>query len=95
VLFFRTPGGEPHAHLAHEVLRLDLALAQFQERLPQPPFFLARRGVLVNLERLREIQPYHRGAYVLLVDDTARTEIQVSERQSKELRLLLEGGSFP
>ena len=86
VLYAEVESGLVHLHTPRESLPTDRTLDELARELPQPPFFLARRGVLVNLERVREIESYHRGTYVLILDTAARIEIVVSERRSKRLR---------
>jgi len=45
----------------------------------------------VNLARVKEICPYFKSSFLLVMDDTSRTEIQVSERQAKVLRQRIPG----
>ncbi|MFN7949873.1 MAG: LytTR family DNA-binding domain-containing protein [Blastocatellia bacterium] len=69
----------------------DYQLNELEARLPRPPFFRAHRAALVNLQRVKEIAPFAKSTYLLIMNDRAATEIQVSERQSKKLRQLLWG----
>ena len=48
-------------------------------------FFRARREVLVNLSSIKEIRPYFKSGFLLLMADAAATEIVVSERQAQAL----------
>ncbi|MEM7202073.1 MAG: LytTR family DNA-binding domain-containing protein [Planctomycetota bacterium] len=79
-------GSVVHVHTAQEVLRADQPVRELEAVLPDPPFFRARRGVLVNLDRVQEIQHGFRGCFVLVLADAGATEIALSERQSKVLR---------
>ena len=54
-------------------------------------FFRARREVLVNLTRIREIRPYFKSGFLLVMADTGATEIVVSERQARSLRQRIPG----
>ncbi|MEM7206088.1 MAG: LytTR family DNA-binding domain-containing protein [Planctomycetota bacterium] len=79
-------GSLVHVHTAVEVLRADQPVRELEAVLPDPPFFRARRGALVNLDRVQEIQHGFRGCFVLVLGDAGATEIAPSERQSKVLR---------
>jgi DNA-binding LytR/AlgR family response regulator len=54
-------------------------------------FFRARRQVLVNLRAVKEIRPYFKSTFLLIMNDAAATEIAVSERQAKLLRRRIPG----
>ena len=90
IVFFDVEDGLVRAHTRERTYGTDRSIREFESHLPQPPFFLARRGVIVNLDRSREIEPYFKGTYVIIADDATRTEIIVSERQSKKLRQWLQ-----
>jgi DNA-binding LytR/AlgR family response regulator len=47
--------------------------------------------VLVNLTRIKEIKPYFKSGFMLVMSDAALTEIVVSERQARWLRLRIPG----
>ncbi|MCR9245141.1 MAG: LytTR family DNA-binding domain-containing protein [bacterium] len=78
------------AHTADGELRLDRSIRSLEQELPTPPFLLARRGVLVNLDHVTEIRPGLRGTLRLQMADAMGSEITTSERQAKELRRLLD-----
>ena len=65
------------------------SLAELERRLPQPPFLRIHRAFVVNLRTVVEIAPYFNGAYLLKVDDDARTELTVSRGHARDLRSLL------
>jgi DNA-binding LytR/AlgR family response regulator len=46
---------------------------------------------LVNLRRVKEIRPAARSAFMLIMDDPANTQIEVSERQARALRTVIPG----
>jgi DNA-binding LytR/AlgR family response regulator len=72
-----------------ETLWSDYQLGDLELRLPDPPFLRARRSVIVNMKRVKEVAPYFKSTYLLILDDAERTQVQVSERQSKRLRQIL------
>lgn len=68
----------------------DYQINDLEARLPDPPFFRAHRSAIVNLRKVKEIAPFLKSSYLLVMNDQAASEIQVSERQSKRLRQLLQ-----
>ena len=69
----------------------DYKLSDLIARLPEQTFFCARRSVIVNLSKVKEIAPLFKSTYMLIMRDKELSEIQVSERQSKRLREILHG----
>lgn len=67
----------------------DYQLNDLESRLPDPPFFRAHRSAIVNLRKVREIAPFLKSSFLLVMNDQSASEIQVSERQSKKLRQIL------
>lgn len=65
------------------------SLNDLEQRLPHPPFLRIRRGCLANMRNVVEIMPHFNGAYLLHVNDDARTELTVSRGRVKDLRTLL------
>jgi DNA-binding LytR/AlgR family response regulator len=47
--------------------------------------------VLVNVSRIKEIKPYFKSGFRLVMADASATEIIVSERQARPLRERLPG----
>lgn len=90
VIFFRIEDGLVRLHTDIEKYWTDYQLNDLEARLPSPPFFRAHRGVIVNLRKVKELAPFAKSTFLLLMNDPAATEIQVSERQAKKLRELLE-----
>jgi len=45
----------------------------------------------VNLGKIREIRPYFKSGFLLVMGDAASTEIAVSERQARSLRQRIPG----
>ncbi len=68
---------------------MNYQLAELEASLPETDFFRARRQVLVNLRAVKEIRPFFKSSFLLIM--TASTEIAVSERQSKLLRRRIPG----
>ena len=82
ILWFQVEDGIVKAHTADETFWVNSQLSELEAGLPAERFFRARREVLVNVERIKEIRPYFKSGFLLLMADAASTEIVVSERQA-------------
>jgi DNA-binding LytR/AlgR family response regulator len=90
ICFFRVEDGIVKAKSISSLLRTDYSIGDLDTRLPDPPFFRAHRSVIVNATMIAEIAPLMKGSYQLTMKDEQRSELQVSERQSKAVRELLQ-----
>lgn len=90
VCFFVVEDGVTHVKTAAASYRTNCAIGNLESRLPSPPFFRAHRGSIANLDRIASVNPMFKGSIVLTMKDAQRTEIQVSERQAKAVRALLQ-----
>jgi DNA-binding LytR/AlgR family response regulator len=88
VCFLRMEDELVKAKTAKQLYWTDYTLSVLEDRLPNPPFLRVHRNAIANLRQIAEIAP-SRGGFVLTMKDADRTEIQVSERQSKAVRSLL------
>jgi len=75
-----------HATTAKDSFWVNYQLAEFEAALPPGKFFRARREVLVNMSRIKEIKPYFKSSFLLVMTDAASTVIALSERQARPLR---------
>ena len=91
ILWFQMEDGMVKAHTATETYWVNYPLGELEASLPGDIFFRARREVLVNLRKIKEIRPYFKSAFLLIMDDPGATEIAVSERQARFLRLRIPG----
>lgn len=89
VFFFRMEDGFVKVKTSAGVYRTDYSMVDLEERLPGS-FLRVHRSVIVNRFKITEVEPLFKGSYMLILGDRDRTEIQVSERQSKFVRELLE-----
>jgi DNA-binding LytR/AlgR family response regulator len=81
--------GIVHATTVKDSFWVNYQLSELEAALPE--FFRARREVLVNMSRIKEIRPYFKSSFLLVMSDAASTEIPVSERQARPLRQRLPG----
>jgi two-component system, LytTR family, response regulator len=91
ICWFQVEDGVVKAHTATDTFTVNYQLGELESRLPADVFFRARREVLVNLTRIREIRPYFKSGFLLVMPDAAATEIVVSERQARSLRQRIPG----
>ena len=70
-------------------LPTQFTLAELEKRLARSGFFRAHRGYLVNLQHVKEVIPYTRNSFTLVLDDEQETEIPLSKSAARELRELL------
>lgn len=91
IFWFEVKDGLVRAHTATESFWVNYQLVELEASLPHDVFFRARREVLVNLAKVRQIKPYFKRGFLLVMNDGANTEIAVSERQVPPLRQRLPG----
>lgn len=91
IFWFQVEDGVVKAHTATETFWVNYQLSELESGLPNELFFRARREVLVNLNRIKEIRPYFKSGFLLIMPDAAATEIVVSERQARALRQRIPG----
>src|SRR6202051_2460841 len=83
--------GIVRARTSDDNLWVNYQLSDLEQGLSEFNFFRAHRASLVNLRRVKEIRPSPRSAFLLVMDDAARTQIEVSERQARVLRTIIPG----
>lgn len=91
VLWFQVESGIVKAHTASGTFWVNYQLGELEASLPPELFFRARREVLVNLSRIKEIRPYFKSGFLLIMPDADATEIVVSERQARSFRQRIPG----
>ena len=90
VCYFQVDDGVTHVKTATASWRTNYAINDLESRLPTPPFIRAHRSTIVNLDKVATISPLFKGALMLKIKDAQASEIQVSERQAKHVRELLQ-----
>lgn len=90
VCFFQVEDGVTHVKTLSASYRTNYAISDLESRLPAPPFFRAHRSTIANLDKVATISPMFKGALQLKMKDSQGSEIQVSERQAKVVRELLQ-----
>jgi two-component system LytT family response regulator len=91
VQFFYMENGMVRARTAAESFWVNYQLGELETALTATHFFRAHRSTLVNLKAVREIRSNGRSGFVLIMTDSAQTQIEVSERQARLLRERIPG----
>lgn len=68
-------------HVAGKVHMLRESMAALEARLDSEMFFRVHRSAIVNLERVRELQPFSRREHVLVLRDGTRLRLTRSRRE--------------
>ncbi|HEX3325478.1 MAG TPA: LytTR family DNA-binding domain-containing protein, partial [Actinomycetota bacterium] len=74
-------------HIGKRVLEQRAALATVERQLDPEQFLRISRSVLVNIDRIREIQPWFNGEHIVILDEGTR--LSSSRRHRAGLRRLL------
>ena len=90
VCSFQVEDGVTHVRTTTASYRTHYAINDLEKRLPAPPFFRAHRATIANLDKVASVNPLFKGALLLKMKDAQGSEIQVSERQAKHVRELLQ-----
>ena len=65
------------------------SIDKLESKLKNHNFFRAHRGILVNLNYVKEVAPWFNGRYNLSINDKNATEVIVSRRRVKDLKTRL------
>lgn len=88
VIYASAARGYSYLKLADDRVLVSFSLSELERRLGGH-FFRAHRSYLVNLDHVRELVPDFKGALVLVMGDRQQSRVEVSRRQTRELRRLL------
>lgn len=91
ILWFQVEDGIVKARTPTEQYWVNYQLNELEASLPADLFFRARRDVLVNVTKIKEIRPYFKSGFLLIMPDAANTEIVISERQVHPFRQRIPG----
>jgi len=89
ILYATSKGSRTFLQTTDDLLPAQFTLSELEQRLARSGFFRAHRGYLVNLQHVKEVIPYTRNSFSLILDDEAQTEIPLSKSAARELRELL------
>ncbi len=81
--------GRCYLQTVQGLLPTQFTLTELETRLARSGFFRAHRSYLVNLQHVKEVIPYTRNTFTLILDDPNGTEIPLSKAAAADLRELL------
>lgn len=90
-VFFYMDNGIVRVRVENDTYWVNYHLGELEDALASKGFFRARRSSLINLKRIREIRPNPHGSFLLVMQDSKNSEIEVSERQGRALRNRIPG----
>ncbi len=67
-------------HVGKHVFEHRITLSQLEQRLPSRTFLRVHRSTIVNVERIREFQPWFQGDWVIVLADGTRVQTGKSYR---------------
>lgn len=89
ILYADAAEGRAYLQTEEERFPTQFTLGELEIRLSRSGFFRAHRGYLVNLQHIKEVIPYTRNSFSLLLDDESKTIIPLSKSAAAELKELL------
>ena len=91
IFWFQVEDRIVKARTETETFWVNYQLGELEANLPEGQFFRARREVLVNVGKIKEIRPYVKSGFLLIMSDPANTEIAASARQAHAFRRQVRG----
>jgi ABC-2 type transport system ATP-binding protein len=89
ILYVQAEGDSAVLYTVEARMPTQFTLSELETRLARSGFFRAHRGYLVNLQHAKEVIPYTRNSFSLILNDADETEIPLSKSAARELRELL------
>ncbi len=89
IYFIESQGEFTMVHSEKGKFVSSLRLKDFESRLSGKAFFRSHRSFVVNLDHVNEMISLYGGLYMLKMDDESVSEIPVSRRQTRRLKVLL------
>jgi two-component system, LytTR family, response regulator LytT len=75
--------------LGNDKLLVRYTMRELEERLNAHHFARTHKSYLVNLEHVKEIEPWFSGTYLLRLDDEAKSKVPLSRQFAKNLKDLM------
>lgn len=89
IFFAYTEGEKVFIKTFGEKMSTRFTLKELEMRLNHKSFFRTHRSYIVNLDKVKEILPFFKGTYILVLEDKERSEIPVSRNHARMLRKIL------
>lgn len=85
LIYIESHEGKSLLHSNGQEYICPLTLLELEERLTPFGFFRSHRSYIVNLQRVKEVIPWTRNSYSLVLDDQNETTIPLSKNNFREL----------
>lgn len=89
LIFIESNEGNSYLNARDEKLPCPLTLQELEKRLEIFGFYRCHRSYIVNLQRVREVIPWSRNSYSLILDDEKETSIPLSKGRFDKLKDIL------
>ncbi|MBM7623839.1 LytR/AlgR family response regulator transcription factor [Sporohalobacter salinus] len=89
VIFAYTKNGDVYIKICDNEYKSDFTLSELEDKLPNPNFFRVHRSYIANLEKIKEVIPWFKGKYRLVMGDQLESEIPVSRNKIKKLKEII------
>ncbi len=87
ILFFEADDKRVNAKiLSGDLWQVRYTMRELEERLIGNGFARTHKSYLVNLEHVREIEPWFSGSYLLRMNDITRSKVPLSRQFAKQLK---------
>ncbi|ACL69798.1 LytR/AlgR family response regulator transcription factor [Halothermothrix orenii] len=86
IYYATTEGGKVFITSEEGVFEFANGLKELEEMLNLPQFFRCHRSYLVNLSKVKELIPWFKGNYYLIINDESEEEIPVGRTRVNELK---------
>lgn len=89
LIYIESNDGNSFLNARDEKLPCPLTLQELEKRLEIFGFYRCHRSYIVNLQRVREVIPWSRNSYSLILDDEKETSIPLSKGRFDKLKDIL------
>ena len=90
--FIEADGNYAKLHAGRKTHLLREKMNDLEGRLDPARFVRIHRSIIVNLERIKEMQPHFNGDYIVVLDDGRQLRLSRSRRENLEARLKFSHG---
>lgn len=86
LVFLSTANGSVYAKTANDKYNLELNLTEAEKQIASKDFLRVHRSYLINLKQVKELVPWFKGQYKVVMADKDSTEISISRSKVKEVK---------
>ncbi len=90
IIFFSTKNGKVYASTHHFDYQVDLNLRELEDKLEDNDFLRIHRSYLINIHQIKEIIPWFKGKYQVVMNDKSEMKIPVSRSKVKVIKKIFD-----